>query len=162
MTGDIKGLLFSFIAAASFGLYSAYGKRGIMKCGGLTQTSISFLIGATCCILGSFQYHREICIETRGFFRENTGHAESGHLVQSGAADPDTDTCAEDGLTGRIAAGSGQLVSRVRIFRVLSGLFLNLVRVRHMERRAVAGEIGHPFRPPDTPILGIFLLSCNF
>lgn len=40
------GMLFSLIAAVTFGLYSAAGKRRIRKLGGLTQTSISFLLGS--------------------------------------------------------------------------------------------------------------------
>jgi drug/metabolite transporter (DMT)-like permease len=41
------GMTFSLASAVSFGLYSAIGKRRIRKLGGLTQTSISFLLGST-------------------------------------------------------------------------------------------------------------------
>lgn len=43
---EMKGIGFSFIAALIFGLYSAYGKKGIKKYGGIVQTSISFVIGS--------------------------------------------------------------------------------------------------------------------
>ncbi len=42
----LQGMLFSLASAVTFGLYSAIGKRRIRKLGGLTQTSISFIIGA--------------------------------------------------------------------------------------------------------------------
>lgn len=42
----LMGMLFSLIAAATFGLYSATGKKRIRRLGGLTQTSISFLLGS--------------------------------------------------------------------------------------------------------------------
>ena len=42
----LMGMLFSLIAAATFGLYSAAGKKRIRRLGGLTQTSISFLLGS--------------------------------------------------------------------------------------------------------------------
>ena len=40
------GMAFSLIAAITFGLYSATGKVRIRRLGGLTQTSISFLLGS--------------------------------------------------------------------------------------------------------------------
>jgi len=43
----LAGMSFSLISAMTFGLYSAIGKRRIRKLGGLTQTSISFLLGST-------------------------------------------------------------------------------------------------------------------
>ena len=43
---NLLGMSFSLISAITFGLYSAIGKRGIRRLGGLTQTSISFIIGA--------------------------------------------------------------------------------------------------------------------
>jgi drug/metabolite transporter (DMT)-like permease len=42
----LMGMIFSLISAITFGLYSAAGKRRIQKLGGLTQTSISFLLGS--------------------------------------------------------------------------------------------------------------------
>ena len=41
-----SGLAFSLISAVIFGLYSAMSKSGIRKRGGLTQTSLSFLLGS--------------------------------------------------------------------------------------------------------------------
>jgi len=42
----LHGMLFSLASAIVFGLYSAIGKRRIRRLGGLTQTSISFLLGS--------------------------------------------------------------------------------------------------------------------
>ena len=43
---NLLGMSFSLISAITFGLYSAMGKRRIKKLGGLTQTSISFIMGS--------------------------------------------------------------------------------------------------------------------
>jgi drug/metabolite transporter (DMT)-like permease len=40
------GITYTLLAALTFGLYSAMGKISIHKLGGLTQTSISFIIGS--------------------------------------------------------------------------------------------------------------------
>lgn len=42
----VFGMTLTLLAALTFGLYSAIGKRRIAKIGGLAQTAISFLLGA--------------------------------------------------------------------------------------------------------------------
>ncbi|HEX3025822.1 MAG TPA: DMT family transporter [Clostridia bacterium] len=42
----VDGILITLIAAASFGLYTAMGKKRIAKIGGLTQSSFSFIMGS--------------------------------------------------------------------------------------------------------------------
>jgi len=44
---NLLGMTFSLSSAITFGLYSAMGKRRIERLGGLAQTSISFIMGAT-------------------------------------------------------------------------------------------------------------------
>ena len=41
----LKGISMSLMAAVTFGLYTALGKKSIGRIGGLPQTSISFIIG---------------------------------------------------------------------------------------------------------------------
>ncbi len=45
------GLFMSLMAAVTFGLYTALGKKSIGKIGGLPQTSISFIIGGTALLI---------------------------------------------------------------------------------------------------------------
>lgn len=47
----VDGILITLIAAASFGLYTAMGKKRIAKIGGLTQSSFSFIMGSMVLLL---------------------------------------------------------------------------------------------------------------
>ncbi len=42
----LTGIVFAFISAITFGLFSAYGKKKIALYGGVTQTSFNFILGA--------------------------------------------------------------------------------------------------------------------
>lgn len=46
ITGEIKGMLLVLTAAFGFGLYSVCGIKQVRKYGGITHTSISFLLGS--------------------------------------------------------------------------------------------------------------------
>ncbi|HML87333.1 MAG TPA: DMT family transporter [Methylomusa anaerophila] len=43
----VSGILLTLVAAVAFGLYTALGKKRIEKIGGLTQNSLSFILGSS-------------------------------------------------------------------------------------------------------------------